>query len=126
MLIGDWEPESQFEGIAYVPENATFLLLHEARALRMLGGAPACVGGAARGPAPAPSAMRPLAPSPPCPPPTARQALEHEGRAPTYKPFIREVKIQSDMGGYDTLSVCEVDYEFDEENKGGGTLLLDG
>ncbi|KAL4438157.1 hypothetical protein ABPG77_010518 [Micractinium sp. CCAP 211/92] len=29
-LIGEWEPESQFEGIAYVPENDTFLLLHEA------------------------------------------------------------------------------------------------
>lgn len=28
-LIGDWEPESQFEGIAYVPENDTFLLLQE-------------------------------------------------------------------------------------------------
>lgn len=30
LLIGPWEPESQFEGIAYVPENDTFLLLHEA------------------------------------------------------------------------------------------------
>ncbi|PSC67394.1 hypothetical protein C2E20_8907 [Micractinium conductrix] len=30
VLIGDWEPQSQFEGIAYVPENDTFLLLHEA------------------------------------------------------------------------------------------------
>lgn len=29
-LIGDPGPESQFEGIAYVPENDTFLLLHEA------------------------------------------------------------------------------------------------
>ncbi|EFN56338.1 hypothetical protein CHLNCDRAFT_57598, partial [Chlorella variabilis] len=29
-LIGDWEPESQFEGIAYMPESDTFLLLHEA------------------------------------------------------------------------------------------------
>lgn len=28
-LIGEWQAESQFEGIAYVPENDTFLLLHE-------------------------------------------------------------------------------------------------
>ena len=27
--MGEWAPESQFEGIAYVPENDTFLLLHE-------------------------------------------------------------------------------------------------
>jgi hypothetical protein len=31
MLAGDVEKESQFEGIAYVPENDTFLLLHEVR-----------------------------------------------------------------------------------------------
>lgn len=29
-LVGPWEPESQFEGISYVPENDTFLLLVEA------------------------------------------------------------------------------------------------
>ena len=28
-LLGEPGPESQFEGIAYVPENDTFLLLHE-------------------------------------------------------------------------------------------------
>jgi len=28
-LIGEWQQESQYEGIAYVPENDTFLLLHE-------------------------------------------------------------------------------------------------
>lgn len=31
MLIGDFIKESQFEGLAYVPENDTFLLLHEVR-----------------------------------------------------------------------------------------------
>lgn len=35
-LIGEWEPESQFEGIAYVPENDTFLLLHEVLAAGMV------------------------------------------------------------------------------------------
>lgn len=29
-LIGEWQKESQYEGIAHVPENDTFLLLHEA------------------------------------------------------------------------------------------------
>ncbi|GAB4821140.1 hypothetical protein N2152v2_008186 [Parachlorella kessleri] len=88
-LIGEMGDESQFEGIAWVPQNKTFLLLQE---------------------------RPPMAADRLFPRGTTVQSLHDHGDH--YHPQVLEVKVTDDDNKYDILQSCEVEFELSHENKG--------
>lgn len=92
------EEDSQFEGIAYVPENDTFLLLKEAR-----------MRGARCWHRPGPSSGSLLTSSrlPPPPRPRFRQAMPHGGH-PHFHPHIVHARLTPDGDSWVELQQCKV------------------
>lgn len=108
ILIGEPGPESQFEGIAYVPANDTFLLLHEALPEVDLFKNKKKI--------------------------TTNKLLHNrksqkDGDTP-FTPYITTVKINPDNTDYEIINQCPVDFVLEYENKGFESIMyidtLDG
>ncbi len=127
VLIGDVGPESQFEGIAYVPENDTFLLLHEAlpeqqkKKKNSLSLKKTTTSSSATDTTSNDSK------------PTTESTDNTENNSPQnadYTPYITTVKINADNTDYEIINQCPVDFILAYDNKGFESIMyihtLDG
>jgi hypothetical protein len=107
VLIGNPGPESQFEGIAYVPENDTFLLLHEALPAEPEDSA-----------ASTDSSITNT---------DTQRYIDKSHRFDTFntifRPYITTVKLNADKTDYEILNQCPIDFIIEYENKGFESIM---
>lgn len=130
VLIGNPGPESQFEGIAYVPENDTFLLLHEAlpeRNSAVAAFSSRTATGTFSETSRTESTMTDKSVS------TTNTNKHNTVSLPEpllFRPYVTTVKLNADNTDYEILSQCPVDFIIEYENKGFESILyirtLDG
>jgi len=122
VLIGTPGPESQFEGIAYVPENDTFLLLHEA----LPGPHSAATAAASNKTADFTSETSSTESATNDIPISTTHTDKNNERHladTSFKPYITTVKLNADNTDYETLNHCPIDFIIKHENKGFESIL---